>query len=226
MSHDNPVAINTLTTAIEELGMAVVGSFAVEDDDQLEGGSVVLVGNAGSAIWPVFQGSNEAKDGQPHPMDRWSKRVLGVLAREHGAGILFPSDGPPYQPFQRWAVRANPAIAPSPIGIAIHPKWGLWWALRAAIIWPDELPQANTGAGEVPCTSCLDKPCLAGCPAGAFGSGRYDVAACASYVTPGTACFKGPCAARASCPVGGGFRYEPAHAAFHMNAFLLSRQGS
>ena len=117
--------------------MAVRGAFhPVPEDsvpalaDNTPAGTLVLVGWIGGAQWPAFAASAEFADGQPDPLDRWTRRKLGAAAtRLEAPGleamVLHPGDGPPFLPFQRWAMRAE-GIAPSPLGLLIHPAWGLW----------------------------------------------------------------------------------------------------
>jgi hypothetical protein len=196
-----------------------------------EPGTVVLLGFTGSAQWSIFQDSREARDGLPHPLDRWSRRVIGGLAREHGAADFYPSGLPSSPlPFQRLARRCEP-VHPSPIGLLIHPRYGLWHAYRGGLCLREKiaLPRASTAAPEPasPCGRCQDRPCLSGCPVGAFKIGSFDLDACVSHVlsAAGTECRENGCLARRACPVGPKFRYVPTQARFHMSAFLCSVGG-
>ena len=58
--------------------------------------------------------------------------MIEALAGELGAKAFFPSGGLPYWPFQQWARRAEP-VHPSPVGILIHPRYGLWHSYRGAL---------------------------------------------------------------------------------------------
>ena len=69
------------------------------------------LGNVGDSLWTSFERSPEFADGERDPMDRWSRRVLGTLAERFAGSALFPFDGPPWLPFQRWAARAEPLNA-------------------------------------------------------------------------------------------------------------------
>ena len=71
---------------------------------QLEHGTLILLG-AGAGFWPAFSTSPEARDGQADPIDRWSTRVVGDLAKRQGAQALYPFGGPPYAPFIDWALK-------------------------------------------------------------------------------------------------------------------------
>ncbi|GMQ77036.1 MAG: 4Fe-4S dicluster domain-containing protein [Gammaproteobacteria bacterium] len=119
--------------------------------DGREVGTLVLVGVVGGSCWDTFQAAAESRQ-SPHPLDRWSRRVVTELAAELGAEALFPFGGPPYLPFLRWAQRAE-AVHPSPIGPLIHPDYGLWHAYRGALAFAQsiDLPPADESrAGIVP----------------------------------------------------------------------------
>ena len=90
---------------------------------------VVMVGNAGPALWRVF---DEHRPPGVNPMNRWTRDVLDDVAEDLGAAAHYPFDGPPWLPFQRWAQRAE-AVFPSPVGMLIHPDHGLWHAYRGAL---------------------------------------------------------------------------------------------
>ena len=185
--------------------------------------TLILVGNVGSSLWPAFSSGVEAGDGAPDPLNRWTQRVIGGIAREVGAEPLFPFGGPPYLPFQRWAMRAE-AVAPSPLGILIHPDYGLWHAYRGALAFAERLTLPARVDRPRPCDSCPDRPCLSACPVGAFSERGYDVPACVGHIgsPAGAACMDGGCLARRACPVGPACGYGAAHARFHMAAFLAA----
>ena len=185
-------------------------------------GTAILVGNAGPALWRAFR---RARRDEPHPLNAWTRRVLGAAAREFGADVVFPFDGPPYHPFQRWAEKAEP-VHVSPIGPLIHADFGLWHAYRGALLFAERLALPPRGAPPSPCQGCAEKPCLTTCPVGALEAGRYDVPACVAHIsTPaGRACLEGGCLARHACPVGRGHAYAPDQARFHMESFLAAQR--
>jgi hypothetical protein len=181
--------------------------------------SVILLGSAGSSIWAAFAQWRQTYDG-PDPLDTWSKEIIGPLAARLGGTAYFPSD-PPWQPFQQWAMRAE-GLKPSPLGILIHPEFGLWHGYRGAIGFPFIL-DGGTPAGAHPCDTCETKPCLTTCPADAIGMAGFDVVGCRNYLSVGrgrTSCMVSGCIARDACPVGRAYEYEPAHKRFHMQALL------
>ena len=200
---------DTLAPLLAPLGLRALGD--TQDGDS----TITLIGPDEPAFWPIFTDSPEYKDGTPHPMDRWSKRVLTDVAETLGAEPLFPFGGPPYAPFYSWAV-ATGRFWPSPIGFLVHEDGGLFASFRGAIRWDKP---AEGGTAAKPCTSC-DAPCNSACPVGAFDAG-YDVVACKTHVASpeGADCRTCGCLARRACPVGAGRRL-PAQSAFHMDAFL------
>jgi len=214
-----------LAAALQQHGLIVRGGFALTPADLQQTGldsagqSLVLIGNAGDAMWQAFA---PHRSSGPDPLDAWTERVLSKIADAFAADAIFPWSKP-YQPFQQWAMRAE-ALSSSPLGILMHPEHGLWHAYRAALIFnqPIDLPPAVQRRS--PCDSCLDRPCLSACPVGAFADGGYDVTACAEYLSQPsgrTTCRINGCDARAACPVGTPYPLEQIR--FHMAAFYASR---
>lgn len=228
--------LDDIAATVARLGLIQRGGFHPTDADgvpALPGGGVVgtlvMVGNAGPAMWETFSAAPEMSDGIPDALDRWTRRVLGAVAAELGAAPHFPFGGPPYLPFQRWARRAEP-VHPSPLGLLIHPQYGLWHAYRGALAFAARLDLPARPEVASPCDSCVEKPCLTTCPVAAFSTAGYDVPACARHLdTPaGSDCMAEGCRARRACPIGQGYRYAPAQAEFHMLPFrrnALARLG-
>lgn len=208
-----------LADRLAPLGLIPRGGFrAVPQDGLGPVEVVVMVGNAGPGLWPAF---SAGRWDEPDPLDAWVLRSLRPVARDLGARVVMPNDGPPYRPFQRWAMRAEP-VHPSPLGLLIHPEYGLWHAYRAALLFAEEIDLPDRGDTASPCEACADRPCLSACPVGAFDGTRYDAAACRSHAggPDGAACREGGCLARHACPVGRDFAYGPEQQEFHMAAFL------
>ena len=218
-----PEWYNDLTAALAAHGLLPRGAFHVRPEDGApEGaGTILLAGNARPGMWRAF--ANARPDGE-HALDAWSKIVLDDIAQRFEATAYYPSDGPPYLPFQRWATRAEP-VTSSPLGILIHPDYGLWHGYRGALAFAGALPLPSRDDRPSPCDSCADRPCLSTCPVAAFGEGGYDVPACAAHLRAdaGADCMAQGCRARRACPAGRDYIYEPAQAEFHMAAFLRAR---
>ena len=185
--------------------------------------SVLLVGQAGAAPWPHFQRWREAQpDTLQNPLDAWSREVIGAVAAQFGARAVSPNDKP-YLPFQRWAMRAE-GLKSSPLGILMHPEYGLWHAYRGALLFEHEIPiQAPQNPIHL-CDLCAGKPCLNSCPVEAFSDGGFAYEACLSHVrgSAGATCREVGCIARNACPYGTDYRYPADEQAFHMASFAGS----
>jgi ferredoxin len=222
----NGIVLETIRAAIAPHGLFVRGSIDCGDDgpfltDGRRARSVVLIGNIGSSLWMDFSTWRMASPdrGGADPLDRWSVETVGPLAARLGATAYFPSEKP-WQPFQHWAMQAE-GLKASPLGILIHPIYGLWHGYRAALGFCECLPHDRAMVHAHPCDACLDKPCLSTCPVGAISCKGFDVAGCRDHLrTPqGQAgCMRLGCIAHNACPVGAEFRYETGQLRFHMAA--------
>lgn len=242
-----PVPLHhNLQAALDRHGLSLRGAFAPTPADGLPmlpngqpAAGVWMVGVIGSAFWPHFKASPFFSDGLNDPLDRWSRAIGEELAHRLGGLALFPFDGPPYWPFQRWADRSE-ATEPSRMLLRIHPHYGLWHAYRFALALPAPWPGAasvSAAASTAPaaqpsgtpplalgdiCSRCSGQPCLQACPVQAYGAAGFALERCATHLrtAAGADCMQAGCRARNACPEGAGQRYSPEHAAFHMQAFL------
>lgn len=223
-----------INQSVSAQGLQVLSAFHVTPTDQVPPlangepvGTLLLVGNAGSAMWRAFSHSAEYSDGQADALDRWSVRLGQCLARKFGGEALFPFGGPPFHPFLSWARRGDGSQA-SPLGLSLHPRYGLWHAYRFGLCLPERLE----GLPELPkpselsdiCRRCTGKPCLDACPVEAFTGTEYRHTRCASFLsqTPEHDCNHQGCRARRACPMGQGYQYQPDQAQFHMRVFVSS----
>lgn len=225
-----------LAARLAVYGLELRGWFAIEaadipagTDGVAPGMAALLIGNHGRAMWDACSHQAEFHDGLANPMDRWTRRVILAALAElpNPAKALFPF-GADLWPFQRFARRAM-GLKPSPLGLLIHPQYGLWHALRAAIVFKDvELNGAPVHKVIHACDECTEKPCLSACPVNAFTDFGFAVAACRSWLdgmqssqtdSRNSNCMADGCAARNACPVGSHWRYDEAQLRFHMTAF-------
>lgn len=180
--------------------------------------TLFLFGPLEPGFWPVFTASAEYQDGQDDPLDRWSSRVVGALARDLGGEAFFPFSGPPYQPFFKWAQLSGRAHL-SPVGLLVHDTAGLMVSFRGAIGFSYAISTPKPGPS--PCDLCASQPCLAACPVGALKGHFYDVPACKTDLDrDGNDCMSRGCAVRRVCPVSQDYGRDEAQSAFHMRAFL------
>lgn len=183
-----------------------------------QGGTAVLLSPDGAAFWQVFSDSDEARDGQKDPVDRWSRRVIGAVARAWAGVALFPF-GPERADFLRLAISSGRAW-PSPVGMLVHDRMGLWCSYRGAVLLEQPCP-APAGQAS-PCEHCPDRPCLGACPVTALGGeAGYDLAACHGWLDKpeGADCMLQGCHARRACPAGAPYGRLPAQSAHHMRHF-------
>jgi hypothetical protein len=215
-----------LCAAAAREGLACRGGFEPDPSDGVppladgrEARTLVLLGFTGSLQWGKFASSPEFRDGAPDPLDRWSTRVAHALADNWSATALSPASGPPWWPFQRWALRAEP-LHRSPLGILLHPVYGSWHAYRAALLFAEPIVIPRASSWPHPCESCVERPCLRRCPVDAVARQGFDVARCRGHLArvEGSSCMESGCGARAACPLGAEHRYGLEQAAFHMRA--------
>lgn len=220
-----------VTRTIEAEGFTPLGWFAPDADDGVPGlddaaaaGIVMLVGNAGPAMFERFARKCDPSVDQ---LDDWSRARLTTLAQNLGAHAVFPFDKPPL-PFLRWAQKAG-CGHPSKLGMNIHPEFGLWHAFRAAFVFAENPDLPVQSERPHPCDTCPDQPCLSACPVAAFDTMRpispYDVDRCVAHLASpeGSECLGHGCKARLACPVGASYRYREDQMQFHLSAFLRAR---
>ncbi|WP_046120798.1 4Fe-4S dicluster domain-containing protein [Ensifer aridi] len=222
--------VATLRAALKPHGLFLRGTVTFapgEAAPKLKSGppaaSVVLIGNIGGSMWEPFSRWREGhRDrGGADPLDNWSKQTILPVAKAVGATAYFPSD-PPWQPFQQWAMRAE-GLKPSPLGILIHPTYGLWHGYRGALGFGCAMPATGEAAAHHACNSC-GRPCISACPADALASGTFDVGGCRAHLRTNagvSGCLADGCRSREMCPLGRDYRYPPAQIGFHMAALGL-----
>lgn len=208
-------------------GLVLRGGFNFAERDEAPPGpsglpakALLLVGQAGGAPWPHFQRwLGRWSEPPSDPLDRWCREIIGAVAEKFGARAVSPSDRP-YLPFQQWAMRAE-KLKPSPLGILMHPEYGLWHAYRGALLFDIELSLPEP---EIPihlCDACDGKPCLKACPVDAYSEAGFAHGACLAHVRGpgGGPCRSMGCLDRNACPHGIKYRYPAPVQAFHMKAF-------
>ncbi len=223
-------ALSQVSARLAASGLRLAGGFDLAPEETAPAGpggrparAVLLVGNAGGAFWPHFQAWLAAQPERPaDPLDTWSRMVIADAAAALGARVSMPNDRP-YAPFQQWAMRAED-LRPSPLGMLLHPEFGLWHAYRGALLLAEplagELPGRSMQPRTHPCDVCVDKPCLRTCPVGAFDGNGFAYGDCVAHLRgAGVACMAAGCLARNACPVGAAYRYPAELQVFLMGAF-------
>ncbi|WP_269929677.1 4Fe-4S dicluster domain-containing protein [Aminobacter sp. HY435] len=221
------LVLDEIAAALASHGLIQRGGFVFGDDETAPDGSsdkparsVLLVGQAGAAPWPHFQRWRRTQPGNlANPLDSWSREVIGDVAREFGARAVSPSDKP-YLPFQQWAIRAE-GLKPSPLGILMHPEYGLWHAYRGALLFDVDLEFAELREQSHLCDLCAGKPCLKSCPVDAYSEAGFAYEKCLGHVRgpSGGTCRTQGCLDRNACPYGLAYRYPADVQAFHMKSY-------
>lgn len=219
--------VDKIAAALASHGLIQRGGFVFSNDetapDDATGRparSVLLIGQAGAAPWLHFQRWLKTQPANlENQLDSWSCEVIGDVAKKFGARAVSPSDKP-YLPFQQWAMRAE-GLKPSPLGILMHPEYGLWHAYRGALLFDVELELGDVRKQNHLCDLCVGKPCLKSCPVGAYLATGFDYERCLGHVrgASGSACRTQGCFDRNACPYGTAYRYPAEVQAFHMKSF-------
>lgn len=169
---------------------------------------LVLIGNAGSALWRAVDAARLKTD---DPIDEFSARaVADWFTRHHGEAArmqLYPGAA-------AVDLQALGALAgwhhPSPFRVGINDRFGTWFAYRVAMLANSRIPPTRPWTSASPCTGCATRPCIAACPAKALSPETFSLDACIEYRrTDGSRC-AATCVARLQCPVGLPHRYDEA----------------
>jgi methylmalonic aciduria homocystinuria type C protein len=159
----------------EVLGAVASSAYNVSLDDTLAAYRIPLpLGDASVAfvvgntkrLWPLFLEAfaSTSLGDEAHPLDAYSRRHI-TAAAAHVAGTLgvahetrFSFDPPPNTvAIQRLTALAGAAEL-SPIGLCVHPTYGPWLSLRAAVVLA--LPGPAASASAPTCSSCVARPCM------------------------------------------------------------------
>ncbi|RWA65572.1 hypothetical protein [Mesorhizobium sp.] len=219
--------VDDISAVLAVDGLILRGGFRFTSQDTAPAGrsgmparSILLVGQTGAAPWPHFLRWRERQpQAIANPLDTWARAVIGSVAEKFGARAVSPSDRP-YLPFQQWAMRAE-GFRPSPLGILMHPRYGLWHAYRGALLFEEAIAIPKPDAALHLCDACVEKPCLKSCPVDAYAADGFTHQACLAHVrgADGAPCRSGGCLDRNACPYGSDYRYPADVQAFHMASF-------
>ncbi len=179
---------------------------------------IVVVANGGVALWRAFRAAMPVPEGDD-PLDRFTRAVVeDAVGDVPGARCHFPFDAMPTAlDFQALGALAGLG-RPSLVGVLVHPEFGPWIALRAAVVVPDDVAAPRPADDFDPCPTCVERPCIAACPVDAVGLRGWDVAGCVAHrLAADRHCADG-CAARIACVYGRAHRPPPEALAFHQAA--------
>lgn len=186
------------------------GRRAVERDPACR--SILVLGGSGPFNWNYLKRklgpalAQAAPDA--HPIDDWSRDVAAELLSMLRLGgicdgsVLLPNDRPSLNFVQLGECAGVGTISPV-LEQLVHPEFGPWITLRAAILLhgqPFAAAAREVSMAFQPCDGCA-QPCAKSCPADVYGGMRAaDVAACVRHRVGG-GCAIG-CDARRGCTLG------------------------
>jgi hypothetical protein len=184
--------------------------------------SVIVVGNGGGAFWAAYRGfcaAHPGYDQRPDPLDDFTREVVeaagGPLAPQTAMRILYPFGfAEDAVSFTRLAVLAGLGRE-SLVGVLVHPVYGPWIALRAAILVRGRPEAVRPADGFDPCPSCRERPCIAACPGAAVGAAGWNVPRCGAHRGRADDPCAARCHARVACVLGPEHRYPEDALAYH-----------
>ena len=185
--------------------------------------TAVVIGNGGGAFWTAFQrhlAADPAAGRVADPLDAFTRQVVGeAIAPLHDelgtARVVFPFELHPLAVSFVHLAECAGLGRRSLLGILVHPEYGPWMALRAAILVPFALSAPRPADGFDPCPTCVERPCITACPVGAVGPSGWDVPRCAAHrIAAPDDCGSG-CHSRIACVYGREHRYPSDAMAFH-----------
>ena len=218
--------LQALTSQLERSGLNLTGTLSVEDYDRMVTPSwrteavcpgaagVLVVGNAGRALWERFQTSPEFRL-RRDPLDRYTKRILAETVE----GVPNPSDhvlytekrGDTYLPLMTIARRAGFG-SPGRVGVLLHPPYGPWISIRGILFLPEEVPAVEPLPFD-PCTGC-PAPCMTACHGRVVSEKGVDVVGCFRTKILNPKC-RSACDARSACVVGPEHAFSSEQIAHH-----------
>lgn len=150
--------------ALNDSGLNIFASASVADlpsdlfnfTDEQKTKTLCLIGNGGKSLWEKLPHPLDVKT---HPIDHYTKIQMINVAKsiESEIEILFPNDSYTL-PLQKLGRTLN-LCTQSPIGLDIHPFFGLWFAFRGVFL-VSNMHSPTLDKSVMPCDSCVDKPCL------------------------------------------------------------------
>jgi len=180
---------------------------------------VILIGHGGGRLW---QSLDQAHWQHTDPIDNFShaaaQRFCQQVLQGYRHQIIYPGTHP--VALQQLGSAAG-WHSDSPLGLGIHPHWGLWFAYRAVILTDAALPEIRQPRPPAACDQCPDQPCISHCPSRALSpAGQIDMSRCGNYRLEVDSPCSDRCLSRLACPVAGEHRYTLEQINYHYRLSL------
>ena len=241
--------LSELVARLARHGLNLVGTASPDDYDVgvptphalrallPEARAAVVIGNGGGAFWGTFRtfcAMHPGWEDQRDPLDAYTQRVVEAAAAPAVAALggrvrflypfRFPDDPVSFMRLAACAGLGRPSL----VGVLVHPTYGPWIAFRAAILVPEPFALPRPTDGFDPCPTCVERTCVAACPAHAVGPGGWDIPTCAASRARADDPCAARCHARFECVLGRAHRYPADALAYHQNRArpTLGRFGS
>lgn len=230
--------LHHLTDAIAHYGFNLIGTTTVAAYEALvppqyhvtsllpETKTIIVIGNGGRDFWCGFRAYCNAHPDyltqHEHPLDDYTVSTL-----ESALTLILQTTEAKYRylyPFRFWSepvsfmhlACAAQLASPSLLGVVVHPQYGPWMALRAAILIDQELSTPPHAPGFDPCPTCAERACIAACPAQAISrENGWDIPACVQHRLRVTTDCTNFCHARHDCVYGREHRYPLDELRYH-----------
>jgi epoxyqueuosine reductase len=227
-----------LTTVLTSYGFNLIGTASVSAYEARvpvqyhvtpllpQAKAIIVIGNGGGEFWSGFRTYCQARPGylqeHEHPLDDYTAEMI-----ENALTPILQQSGAQYRylyPFRFWSepvsfmhlAQAAGIAGPSILGVVIHPVYGPWMALRAAVLIDQVLDIAPSAPGFDPCSTCSERACMAACPASAISVEKgWDIPACVQHRLQVQEDCVDRCHARYHCVYGRAHRYPPDELAYH-----------
>jgi hypothetical protein len=225
--------LDELGAVLSPYGLDLIGAASVERYDASvpaahalrrmapDAVTAIVIGNGGGAFWEAYRRFCQAHaehERLADPLDAFTRIVIDDAAAQIGmkspARVVYPfefSKAP--VSFMQLAECAGLGRR-SLVGVLVHPVYGPWMALRAAILVPFLVTAPRPAEGFDPCPTCIERACMPACPAQAVGDAGWDIPRCAAHRQRDDGC-ESRCHARFDCVIGRAHRYPSEALAFH-----------
>ncbi len=226
-----PHGLNLIGAVPLQLYNAAVAAQLQSNAIDRDARSVVVIGNGGGEFWGAYRRHVQQHpqwERREHPLDDFTRAVIEneIAGRVRQRGlrctVVYPfATGAANLHFMELG-RIAGIGGPSRLGILIHPVYGTWIALRAALLMDEMLDVPGDGLGFDPCPQCVPRACVPACPAAAVSDRGWDVIACLKHrVESAPDCAQG-CYSRLRCVIGPQHRYPDDEIRHHQERALRS----